>query len=199
MKILILGGFLGSGKTTALNSLTRYLVAHSDSDSEIKVMILENEIGAVGIDNQYLTSNGLQVENIFSGCACCSVSGELVDTAVKIQDTYNPEWIILETTGIAYPKKIQTTLLDALQMESRIVVLVDAVRWNRLLIPMHSLLSGQIIGSDAVLINKTDLASEELLLKIEQDIQGFDSNPPIFRISASSGISDDTWKEVMGE
>lgn len=197
MKILILGGFLGSGKTTALYSLAHYIVDHTDSDSRTKVIILENEIGQNGIDDKFLKSGGLQVENLFSGCACCSVSVELLSTITKIQETCNPEWIILETTGIAYPKKIQENVETYLKLETRIAVLVDAVRWNRILIPMNALLSGQIIGSDAVLINKTDLADEAVLQKIEEDIRNFDDRPSILRISAIQGVEDAVWKEVL--
>lgn len=197
MKILILGGFLGSGKTTALYSLAHYIVDHTESDSQTKVIILENEIGQNGIDDEFLKSGGLQVENLFSGCACCSVSVELISTITKIQETCNPEWIILETTGIAYPKNIQENIEKYLHLETCITILVDAVRWNRILIPLNSLLSGQIIGSDAVLINKTDLVDEAALQKIEEDIRHFDDQPPVFRISAIQGIEDVIWREVL--
>lgn len=198
MKVLILGGFLGSGKTTALYSMAHYIVDHTESDSPTRVMILENEVGKSGIDDKFLKSSGLQVENLFSGCACCSLSGELIGTIEQLRKTCEPEWVILETTGIAYPKKIQENLKQYLGLETRITVLVDAVRWNRLLIPMNALLSGQIIGSDSVLINKTDLADEETLRKIEADIRNFDDQPSIFRISAIQGIDDAVWKEVLG-
>ena len=75
MNVLILGGFLGSGKTTSLMQLAKYLVATSPAEKENKVMILENEIGQVGIDDEFLRSGGFQVSNLFSGCACCTVSG----------------------------------------------------------------------------------------------------------------------------
>lgn len=91
-----------------------------------------------------MQESGLQVENLFSGCACCSVSGELISTITKIKQNYEPEWIILETTEIAYPKKIQENLKEYLKMDTRITVLVDAVRWNRLLIPLNHLLARQI-------------------------------------------------------
>ena len=199
MKVLILGGFLGSGKTTALYSLARYIVEQSASDSEYKVMILENEIGKNSIDDKFLQAGGLKVNTLFQGCACCSVSGELIGSINQIKEICDPDWIILETTGIAYPKKIQENLKDYMNIDSRIVVLVDAVRWRRILIPMNNLLSGQIIGSDAVLINKVDLSTEEALLQVEADIRAFDENPPIFRIAAINGVDDAVWKEVLGQ
>jgi G3E family GTPase len=199
MKILILGGFLGSGKTTALLQLARHMVSSSASGKENKVIILENEVGEVGIDDKYLRSGGLTVNNLFSGCACCTVSGELVSAAIRIKNDFDPEWLIVETTGIAYPKNMQENLKSAVGLGSRIVILVDASRWNRLLLPMNALLRGQIVGSDAVLINKTDLADEQTLRKIEGDILGFEPNAAVFRISALQEVPAEVWEKVTGE
>lgn len=199
MKILILSGFLGSGKTTALMRLVRFMVEHSAPDRENKVMILENEVGEVGIDDTLLRSGGFQVNNLFSGCACCTVSGELVSAVVTIWKEYDPEWLIVETTGIAYPRNMQENLKKALRLDSRIVVLVDASRWNRLLIPMHHLLKGQIEGSDAVLINKTDLVDDATISKIENDIRIFEPGAVIFKISALHDVPDEVWQKTTGE
>ncbi len=199
MKILILGGFLGSGKTTALMQLARYMVNHSVSNLENKVIILENEVGEVGIDDAYLRSGGFQVNNLFSGCACCTVSGELVSAAVTIWKEYNPEWLIVETTGIAYPRNMQENLKNAIKLDSRIVILVDASRWNRLLLPMNNLLKGQIEGSDAVLINKTDLVDLGTIAKIEHDILGFEPNAVILKISALGDIPAEVWQKTTVE
>jgi G3E family GTPase len=199
MKILILSGFLGSGKTTALMRLARYMVDHSVPDRDNKVMILENEVGEVGIDDAFLRSGGFQVNNLFAGCACCTVSGELVSAAVTIWKEYDPEWLIVETTGIAYPRNMQENLKNAIKLDSRIVILVDASRWNRLLVPMNHLFRGQIEGSDAVLINKTDLADDATIAKIEKDILDFEPNAAIFRISALREVPDDVWRKATGE
>lgn len=199
MNILILGGFLGSGKTTTLMQLARYIVTTTVSDRENKVIILENEVGEVGIDDAYLRSGGFKVDNLFSGCACCTVSGELVSAAVRIQKEFDPDWLIVETTGIAYPRNMQENLKNAIKLDSRIVILVDASRWNRLLIPMNHLLKGQIEGSDAVLINKTDLVDGEAIAKIERDILGFEPHAVILKISALQEIPAEIWQTATGE
>lgn len=198
MKVLILGGFLGSGKTTALMQLARYMVGSSVSEQENKVMILENEIGEVGIDDAFLRGGGFKVDNLFAGCACCTVSGELVTAAAKIQREYDPEWLIVETTGLAYPVKIQENLLYAMKIESRIVVLVDASRWPRLHIPMDNLFRGQIMGSDAVLVNKIDLVTEEALAKIDVDILDYEPKANIYHFSALQPVDTSVWKGVIG-
>ena len=199
MKVLILGGFLGSGKTTALMQLAQHMVSTSSSDKENKVVILENEVGEVGIDDAYLRSGGFSVSNLFSGCACCTVSGELTSSAVRIQKEMDPDWLIVETTGVAYPISMRENIQAALRIESRICILVDASRWKRLLIPMNTLLKGQIEGSDIVLINKSDLAGEEELQKIEADILGFEPNAVFCRISALGTVDPEVWRTVTQE
>ena len=199
MKVLILGGFLGSGKTTALMQLARYMVANASPDKQNKVIILENEVGEVGIDDAYLRSGGFSVSNLFSGCACCTVSGELASAAVRIKHEMDPEWLIVETTGVAYPINMRDNIRSALGVNSRICILVDASRWQRLLIPMNGLLRGQIEGSDIVLINKSDLADEEALQKVEADILGFEPNAVIRRISALAEVDEEVWRTATQE
>lgn len=199
MKVLILSGFLGSGKTTALLTLARHIVDTSASDRENKVMILENEVGEIGIDDAFLRGGGLKVDTLFSGCACCTVSGEMVTVVDRLRKEYDPEWLILETTGIAYPKKIQETLKTVCNMDSRIAVLVDAARWKRLLLPMHDLLSGQIVGSDAVMVNKIDLVDEVTLAAVDADVRGFEPAANIVHISALAPAAPEVWAAVLGE
>ena len=198
MKVLIFSGFLGSGKTSALLPLARYLVDTSRSDKENKVMILENEVGEIGIDDAFLRGGGFQVDTLFSGCACCSVAGELVSSVLRLRKEYDPDWLILETTGVAYPKNIQETLLRVCELDSRIAVLVDAARWKRLLRPMENLLSGQIIGSDAVLVNKIDLVDDAMLDAVDADIRGFEPNANIVHISALAPVAPEVWDTVLG-
>jgi len=199
MKVLIFSGFLGSGKTSALLPLARYIVDTSVSDKTNKVMILENEVGEIGIDDAFLRGGGFQVDTLFSGCACCTVSGELVTAVIRIQKEFDPDWLIVETTGVAYPKNIQDTLKRVCEMDARIAVLVDAARWKRLLRPMESLLSGQIIGSDAVLVNKIDLVDEATLAAVDADVRGFEPAANILHISALSPIAAEAWDSVLGQ
>ncbi|MDR2357735.1 MAG: cobalamin biosynthesis protein P47K [Oscillospiraceae bacterium] len=198
MKILILGGFLGSGKTTALMQLARYMVDISDPGRENKVVILENEIGEVGIDDVYLRGGGFTVNNLFSGCACCTVSGELIAAVSRIRSELGPEWIIVETTGVAYPTNMRENLRAALGLESRICILVDASRWRRLLTPMRELLRGQLVGADTVLLNKIDKVDEDTLGSVERDILEFEPDSAIFRISALAPVPEDIWRAAAG-
>jgi G3E family GTPase len=110
----------------------------------------------------------------------------------------DPEWLVVETTGIAYPGLMRDNLKGALGMDSRVCVIADASRWKRLRLPMENLLRGQIECADAVLVNKTDLASEESMLEMERDIHEFSSDVPIIRISALSDVPSEIWRKIAG-
>jgi G3E family GTPase len=198
MKVLILGGFLGSGKTTALMGLARYLTEASASEREMKVVILENEVGEVGIDDAYLRGGGLTVNNLFSGCACCTVSGEFVTAVSRIRTKLDPEWIVIETTGVAYPASMRENLKNALGIDSLICILVDASRWSRLFTPLRGLLRDQLDGADTVLVNKVDIAGEEKIAKVEEDILGLEPKSEILKISAVEGVPKQVWEKVAG-
>ena len=75
MKIIMIGGLLGSGKTTILLKLVNQF-----KDYYKKIIIIENEIGEIGIDGKYLQNEGLQVQELYSGCVCCTLSVDLVST-----------------------------------------------------------------------------------------------------------------------
>ena len=202
MKIIIIGGFLGSGKTTILLQFAKYLVSLSQrapQNEKPSVLILENEIGENGVDDKLLASSGFYVENLFSGCACCTISGELVDSVYRAKKELDPEWLIVETTGVAYPAVIRENLKEALDMECRICILTDASRWARIFLPLRPMLSGQIEGADTVLINKIDLADEELLSKMENDITDINPDTNIYRCCGNTEIDQTVWSAVIGE
>ena len=197
MKVLILGGFLGSGKTTLLLQLARYLVDSSGSGSAYKVVILENEVGREGIDDKLLRGNGFDVENLFNGCACC-LAGELVSAAYEIEKQYTPDWLIVETTGLAYPGLIQDNLAAGIGMESRVCTVVDVSRWKRLLNAMRELFVGQTERADVVLMNKADLVSEDVLRTVEKDIAEMNPNAARIATSAVGHVEEHVWDMVMG-
>ena len=129
MKIVVLGGFLGSGKTTLLMQLAKYITQQVGAP---QVVILENEIGEVGVDNQLLSGASFSVENIFSGCICCSGAVDLVEGVRKIAADYHPDWLLIEATGMALPSAIRATLKDELKLDAAVLCIVDANRWLRI-------------------------------------------------------------------
>ena len=131
MKILLLSGFLGSGKTSALLQLAAYLV-RSSQQGGTSVTIIENEIGEVGVDDKVLKAQGLQVRELFAGCACCTGGADLLADIRTIRDSVGPEWIIIEATGVAYPRQIKESVEACFRIPVKILALADAKRWKRL-------------------------------------------------------------------
>lgn len=162
MNILLLGGFLGSGKTSVLIPLCRRFVGEGASGT--KIAILENEAGEVGVDNLSLESRGLEVRSVFSGCICCTLSTELIPAIKELQDRYDPRWIVLEATGLAFPDRIAAQIREYLpDADVLTLVIADAGRIEELYELMEPLIRGQLRAADILLLNKADLVSEEQL------------------------------------
>ena len=181
MKFLILGGFLGSGKTSFLLHIAKHLVQVRGIQ---KVAILENEVGQVSVDDKILNETGLQVRGIFAGCVCCTMAGELAVTVKMIQKEVNPDWIIMEATGVAFPDTIRENLEQYLDEPPQVLCLVDAKRWRKLLGPMGHLLPFQLKGAHKILVNKVDLVSREELDWIKESIVTFNNTARIEAFSA---------------
>ena len=185
MKVIILGGFLGSGKTSVLLQLAGHLVGDQPTTAT-RVVILENEIGEVSVDDSLLKRNGYQVTNLFSGCVCCTMSGELILNLRKIRDDFSPELVIMEATGVAFPDNIRQTINQSLpELEVTVTCITDAKRWLRLLRPMEMLLEGQLAAADVILINKIDLVDSQTLAEVETSIRTFNNRAEFFKISAA--------------
>ncbi|MBC3797553.1 cobalamin biosynthesis protein P47K [Acetobacterium tundrae] len=197
MKILILGGFLGSGKTSVLLQLAHYLVEQSSSDQKTRVAIIENEIGQIGIDDKVLRGNGYEVRDIFSGCVCCSLNSELLSGIREIKNSVDPEWLIIEATGVAFPDKIAESIFTDMGIVSQIVTMVDASRWKRIRIPLENLIEGQLSDANLILINKTDLVNESELVAIENDLRKLNLGAALYRISGIKAIDERLLKVIQ--
>lgn len=196
MKILVLGGFLGSGKTTFLLKLARYLTDHSAHEGPTKLAIIENEIGAVGIDSNILGNAGLQTRDLFAGCACCSLREELVTTVREIREQLDPETILIESTGVGIPENIRNLLRENMADPVYILVLVDGSRWFRILPVAGQLARAQLVGSDLVLINKADLLTPQQLAEAMEQMA---RELPGGRFLPCSCVCDDLETTVLPE
>ncbi len=192
MKLLMLSGFLGSGKTTLLLEIARRLAAGSQ-----KIAIIENEVGEVGIDGQYLRQEGLEVQEMFGGCVCCTLSVDLITTLKKLDRLVQPETVILEATGIARPGDIVPTVQKYASMvdEIQVLVLVDGPRYEMLLEVMNPLVTAQIGAADVVAINKIDEMDEAGVDRIRTSVKDLNEKTRVVAISAEHRINLD---DLMG-
>ena len=110
MKVIVLGGFLGSGKTSLLLLFLQHLVSKLPDNGKRSLIVIENEIGQTGIDDKILKSAGLSVQGLESGCACCEMNADLLMCVNRIQANLSPQWLIIEASGVAVPSNIVETL-----------------------------------------------------------------------------------------
>ena len=93
-KIDIVSGFLGAGKTTLIKKLL------SDALQGQQVVLIENEFGEIGIDAGFLKDAGIQIREMNSGCICCSLVGDFRTALKEVVQTYHPDRVIIEPTGV---------------------------------------------------------------------------------------------------
>ena len=168
MHLLILSGFLGSGKTSILMPLAKQLTAKGK-----KVAIIENEIGEKGVDDLYLKEHGLQVKGIFHGCICCNLRTDLIHSLLELERTYSPEVIIMEPTGVADPYLLLSSISEYPgNLESRTMVsIVDAERFKDIVNLKIPLAIDGIKSADLIVLNKIDLVSTEDLEILAKQIE----------------------------
>ena len=195
MKILLLSGFLGSGKTSALLQLASYLVRTSTKDGT-SVMIIENEIGEVGVDDKVLKAQGLQVKELFAGCACCTGGADLLADIRTIRDSMAPDWIIIEATGVAYPLQIKENVEACFRIPVKILALADAKRWKRLHAYMAQLIEGQVDSADCILLNKVDLVEEAEADAIAEELRAYNPTAAIWKVVANKPMDESIWAFV---
>ncbi len=159
MQVIVLTGFLGSGKTTALLSF-----AAETGRRGAKAAIVVNEIGELGIDNLLLKQLGANVWELLGGCICCTFAGELEATLSKISADYLPDYVFIEPSGASNP----VAILEAMQRchdldlsRTHWLAIVDPLRLEELLAVLEPLLESHLRLADIALITKKDAASTE--------------------------------------
>jgi G3E family GTPase len=196
MKLIIISGFLGSGKTTLLLGLVRELAAGKD----LEFVVLENEVGEISIDGALLEKEGLQVRELFSGCVCCQLAGDLVVTLRDIAAALAPDAVILEASGLARVESILETLdkyypeLDGVMIMS----LADLERHELYLEEPMPFVINQIGRADLVVLNKTDSGDADLVQALEERLKALNPRAELIKVSALRGSNLELVAERVG-
>jgi len=208
--VTVLTGFLGSGKTTLLNHILT--AAHGK-----KLAIIENEFGEVGIDDALLAKNAKmqadeEIIEMMNGCICCTVRQDLIVVLNKLMKRIKSgklklDGIVIETTGMADPAPVaQTFFVDdevkAAFVLDGIVTLIDAKHIEQHLDEekpegAENEAVEQVAFADRLLLNKTDLVSEEDLARVEGRLKALNSFAPILRCNRSQ-VSVDSVLGIKG-
>ena len=180
--VTVITGYLGSGKTTLLNHILA-------GQNKRKVAVIVNEFGEVGIDGQLIEQDGdEQLIEFNNGCLCCTVRGDLIETIGKLrQRSGELDAIMIETTGLADPAPVASTFFvsEEVRADTRLdafITVVDAVNLERNL-EQSVEAQEQVAFADIVIVNKTDLASEEQLKRIERRVRALN---PLARMHRSA-------------
>lgn len=194
MHILLFGGFLGSGKTTTILQVARYI---TESKHET-VALIENEIGEAGIDDKLFADSGLQVRPLFGGCVCCQITSDLVSSVREINDTIKPDWLIIEMTGLAIPGNIAKLIHEYCNFYTgfKTITIVDMGRWPELKEVLGPLVTGQVEKTDFVIVNKADIEGVNRQ-EIIEDIRQIVNDVPIKVASAANQLPPAVIEEVI--
>lgn len=185
--ITILTGFLGSGKTTLLNYILTERHGH-------RIAVIENEFGEVDVDSDLVLASDEEIYQMQNGCICCfvDVRNDLIDVMKKLlkqKDRF--DHIIVETSGLADPTPVATaffadrSVAEEVNLDA-IVTLVDAKHVDQHL--YDPVLDGrdnqavdQIVAADRIIINKVDLASNDQLRQLEEELKQLNQTAEIMR------------------
>ena len=182
MRLLIVSGMLGSGKTSAILGIVDAL-----SKKGLKIAIVENEIGSVGIDGEILERHGMQVKELKGGCICCTMKTGMIDTLRTLQAHIGPDLTIVEPTGIADPKQVIDAVGDVsglTVLSLFTIIMVDAERFLKVKKMFERPLRNQLSVANLVLINKVDTVSSKEADEIEEHIRSWSYDGPILKVQA---------------
>jgi G3E family GTPase len=170
--LIIISGYLGAGKTT--------LLKHILKNTKKKIAIIMNEFGEIGIDTKTIEGENINVKELLEGCVCCSLQGELKESLKELIKSYNPDTIIIETTGIAESNNLVLDIdkdINFVKLES-VITLVDADITKRF--PQtHGNFEKQVQAANIILLNKTDLVTKQDLKEIKTKLEQINNTATI--------------------
>lgn len=177
--VTVLTGFLGSGKTTLLNRIL-------SEDHGLRIAVIENEFGEIGIDQDLVINADEEVFEMNNGCICCNVRGDLIRILAELVDRINQfDLVILETTGMADPGPVAQTFLVQEDIQEHyqldgIITLIDAKHVGRHLDEETDEVLAQVAFADRMIINKIDLVSEEEKQAVKKRLQSMNTMAGIY-------------------
>ncbi|MFO0754762.1 MAG: GTP-binding protein [Thermodesulfovibrionales bacterium] len=191
-RIIVIYGFLGSGKTTVMLHLAKCITA-----SGKRAAIVVNEAGKVPVDGKLLSMAGLPVKEIFAGCVCCSVVGDFVATLAALGGSGEFSCILVEPSGMADAPRLFESLLRHGSFPLRKILILDGVRLALLMKVARPLMEGQMREADIILLNKNDAGGGKDEAGTHALIEQCAHHAPVYPVSALLGIPDDLIKEIF--
>ena len=159
VKIDIISGFLGAGKTTLIKKLLK------EAFEGEQVVLIENEFGEIGIDGGFLKDAGIEIREMNSGCICCSLVGDFGASLKEVVEKYHPDRILIEPSGVGklsdVIKAVQGVEEDVdIQLNSYTTV-VDAKKCKMYMRNFGEFFDNQVQYAGAIIMSRTDIVDEK--------------------------------------
>lgn len=181
-KIDIISGFLGAGKTTLIQKLLREVFSGE------KVALIENEFGEIGIDGGFLREAGIEIREMNSGCICCSLVGDFGASLKEVIDTYHPDRILIEPSGVGklsdVKRAVENVKKDADIVLNSATTVVDVKKCKMYLKNFGEFYQDQVEAAGAVILSRTDAADEEKVGQVVELLRAMNDKAPIITTPA---------------
>ena len=158
-KIDIFSGFLGAGKTTLIKKLIKEAFAGE------QIVLIENEFGEIGIDGGFMREAGIQVNELNSGCICCSLVGDFREALKKVVETYHPDRILIEPSGVGklsdVTRAVEGVAEDLPVILNSFVTVADVNKVKMYMKNFGEFYDDQVSHASCIILSRTGNASEE--------------------------------------
>ena len=187
MKIDIFSGFLGAGKTTLIKKLIKEAY-HGE-----KVVLVENEFGEIGVDGGFLKESGIQINELNSGCICCSLVGDFKKALHEVAEKFNPDRIVIEPSGVGKLSDVISAALSA-EIEDAYIntatTVVDAAKCKMYMKNFGEFFDDQIKNAKCIVLSHSDKCTAEKLAEAVKLIK---------EVNPVSTVVTTPWDELTGE
>ena len=159
-KIDIISGFLGAGKTTLIKKLIKEAYAGE------KLVLIENEFGEIGIDGGFLKDAGIEINEMNSGCICCSLVGDFTKALAKVLDEFAPDRIVIEPSGVGKLSDVIRAVNNVGRSDmvlNSFSTVADANKCKMYMKNFGEFYNDQVEHAGAIILSRTDDISEEKL------------------------------------
>ena len=171
MKILLVSGFLGAGKTTFIKEMAKNI--------NLEFVVLENEYADIGIDGDFLDEKNLNVWEMSEGCICCSMKGDFKSSIKKIYSEINPEYLVIEPTGVGMLSSIIENIREINNNDIEILnplTLIDVTSFNEYLETFNNFFIDNLKNTGKVILTKLENYNPFDIENIKNEISKINNN-----------------------
>ena len=171
MKILLVSGFLGAGKTTFIKEMAKNI--------NLEFVVLENEYADIGIDRDFLDEKNLNVWEMSEGCICCSMKGDFKSSIKKIYSEINPEYLVIEPTGVGMLSSIIENIREINNNDIEILsplTLIDITSFNEYLETFNNFFIDNLKNTGKVILTKLENYNPFDIENIKNEISKINNN-----------------------